>query len=339
MPRKLDYHKKSWVERPLTSGRDFHFQYSRRTELLFGAGSAANTNNWFKLNEVFRTSLYPYIVTPPSIRHLLFETQADGTTNATLLEAKYPNMFHYRFARPVHYGSSVRIIRARTIIDSSATANFTPTVTDLQQSDLSWQLPISMYWRGDHDGSDLFYPIYPNYTAAGVRPNRTSVDYYTPNLTASTADTDATAQNCHEMLLNKRFSKCTISPGRECIMRSNHNFPRQTTCGKMVQVNNTTAFGSTHLAATTPITCWLRQFLATSEMPGATRNYETPGDMFMLPVIPENNANYKILFQTFDTSPTAKARLSIEMEEKFTLIVRCNEYYPDVCKWGNVFPN
>lgn len=353
--RRLYKHKKSYVQRPLgNSGKTFRFIYTQRSQYMFGGGAAEayTSQDWQHCNSQYNTPCVPMIIPPVSLSRLIFETKySDGYASdpfaqslyqKSLVEAKYPDMFNYRYIAPVHYGLSVRVIRARTVIDSTSTANFTPTTADLQNAELSWQLPVHVYWRADYSNLNSFFQfLKPNST------DGTTIDYYKPPPTAA-SDQLIPAQSFHEMLVNRRFGKCTIQPGTDCTMSIGCNFKRMNYAGNFPDVFNTSLYtdelmgtGVSPDTSLAPVTCWIRKFFEISDIPGqrtVSSKGIIPGDLYMAPVLPETNPNYAQLYLVKTAEAKPKARLCFEVEMTTTLILRGSEWCPDTLKWGGKIP-
>lgn len=360
--RKVYKHKKVYVQRPIgRGGKLFRFIYRQRRVLYLGGlykddPSYVGPYSWQGADTQYQTTPLPIVANPATLCQLIFETQYtpyDGKmpsfgplANTTLKEAKFPEIFFYRYIMPIHYGIGTRVIRCRTVIDSQASAGWTPSPNDLQSADLSWQLPIHCYWRADYSNMNSIYPFYkgnsPDPTTGGFYSMFNTMLYTPSGGYTSEAGYDptdatilATMSNQHEMLVNKRYAKCTIQPGKDCIMQLQANFNTSGLGGQFTDIQDATIF--TPALITAPVSCWIRNFLSKTGAPGQANmgGYAgIPGDLYMAYVQPELNPDYAALFATQLTDAKPKARLCVELETTTTLILNASERMPDQFIWG-----
>jgi len=337
MYRPVKKHKRSYVQRPIgAGGKAFRFLHKVRTSAEFGGGAVGDGSpfSWQRLVDQYKTSTIPVLVRPPTLSELVFEQDASGSVSTTFTEAKYPDLFRYRYITPSYYGISVRIIRARSVFDTTTTTGFTPTVTDLAQSELSWQLPITFYWRADYSNMNDAFPFYQ-----GDTNNQEDIQYYNykwPQTTPPNSENILCQQ-----LINRRFNKCVLRPNQECVMSMSCHFPTHGLAGASVQANDTEIFGNLTLMETYPVTCWLRAFNRKATVPGRSNTNGqgiVPGDMFMLCALPEVTPDYQDLYREPDDSTDPKARLCVEYEVSTTLVLNGSEYLTDTYFWGGRSP-
>lgn len=358
--RRIKKHKKSYVCRPIgTAGKTYRFIHRTRNYMYLGGGSnypapdatvtKASAFDWQYIDSQFQTPTNPIVMgqDTPSLRDMLFEQGWDGTAVTSLKEAKYPDLFNFRYINPVYYGQSVRVFRARTIIQSEGHANdvagtyFYPSSKDLIDSQLSTQIPVVIYWRYDYSNLNAFYQFHETNsltTGGGTVLKPDEANFYKPTHQSCTNSTKGlTAQNFHEMLLNKRFARCVIQPGQDCIMQGKARFPVRGMAGNMADVLNTTAF-SAALANDLKLTQWLRYYNSLTTVPGQDQYTSyglLPGDLYMTVQLPEVMPDQKaLLLVKDDVVDKPKARLCIEYETTTTLILKATEWVPDTQTWG-----
>jgi len=393
--RKVYKHRKAYVSRPICrGGQTFRCFYKRKFVIYLGgkyqnAAPNAETpptawvftdNNhigetsWNKCDDQFMTTPLPMVLAPASLAQLLFETQYNGWNGYTndsidkyfipagspsnlLTEAKYPDMFYYRYMQPVHYGLSCRVIRCRTVIDTSSDAKWDPSATDLGIADLSWQTPMNFYWRADYSNLNRFYPFKgptPD-TDVSFYYNQGSMQKYISTVPPALPqgnggwvadkgfDPSAVTEpvsNFHEMLVQKRFAKCTVQPGKDCIMQMQANFKTAGLDGLFSDVRNPDLFNLANVNQQ-PVSMWLRNYFSVNRLPGQSISSGSgmiPGDLYMAAVLPEVNLDYYNLFNTGLLEEKPKARVAVEFELTTSLIIRCSEKVPDVVKWGGFIP-
>lgn len=376
--RKFHKSRKVYIQRPIgRGGKTWTCQNVHRTNILFGGGfsvydsvlgvwsQAPSPINWSIRNNQFATSVVPLCIPTSSLQKLLFDSNYDGTVWGTLEEAKYPDMFRYRYVVPSYFGVSLRILRTRIIVDTDAShAEYSPSPVDAANSEISTQIPVHIYWRGDFSNLNKFYKFYEPWDS-GVGGNVLDDGdprYYLPSGDGSASGAHfhlpgtalgSYANNLNELLLNKRFSKCTVQPGSDCIISYGGYLKPGGLDGTMVDVKNTQVFQSRLIKDQAawpsgtykpPVTMFLRNFNKNVHQPGQ-QGY-TPGDLYILPVIPDLQPSMLHLLNVPDHTyvdgdskknalASARARLSVELELKTTLVMKGSEYLPDNFQWGS----
>lgn len=363
MPSRRTFkHKKDYIQRPIgvAGGKLFRFTFTRQVCIPIGGGAKDATLryltpfDWQGIDTEFMTSIIPLVATPATLSQLLFETQfyngpiqsgAWNTNGQTtkVSEAKHPDIFYYRYIAPVYYGINMRIHRARSVIATADATDYNPTTQDLQQSELSWQVPVDVFWRADYSNLNTFYPFYE-----GVSNDPTNGSFYNPKPGTFNDSTQAivptevgtAVENLHEMLVQKRFSRCTISPTSDCVMKMGSHFKSLGLSGNMIDVKNTSVFTQNNME-NVPVTIWLRQFFSNVGMPGQM-SYSSkgmvPGDLYMVVKMPETNPLYSNIYRnpTSGSSAVAAGHGKVWLEGTITtsLILRAQELTPDIQPWG-----
>lgn len=346
MPSRRVYkHKNSYIHRPIgRGGKIFRFVHKQRQDVLFGGRSFPCTT-FVDGSYLYKTTRQPMLMGGtdyPYLLNMLFESTLAGSAQTNLGEAKYPDMFNYRYLIPRYFGMSCRIIRSRLIIDTSDAVQFHPTPNDLINAELSTQVPQTVYWRADYSNLNDFYPFYKSSATSPGGAACQAPGYY--NIGYNIEDA-VYSQNFQEMLINKRFQKCVIQPGTECVMSIGSHFPTRALDGSMTDVRNSLIYNPLSVGnagggsgSNWNVVQWLRNYNSQIPVPGQAHSGGggiVPGDLFMAPCLPETSSYYVDLINTPDEVEGPKARIQFDMEFTWTLILYGSEFVPDTQKLGS----
>lgn len=344
---KFTHHSKSYTNLPVgIAGKDFKYQFIDKKSLVLGGNTTGPEENdavqFVDTIDFYKTATNCLPIKPATLLQLVFDDAPATVAASDGTNAKYPEMFYYRYVYPVYYSVEFIVRRCRVVFDTDEShTSFDPSAADLLVTEQTMDFPFVMYWRADlsnlanFDGDALgkgFYrtklPVYQDWMAKPL-------EYYDPG--ASTADSKDLLFNS---LVNRRWKKCTVYPKQNCGVKLGVSVNSMAPTGKLPDTKNTNTWSTTNWEA--PVSRFLRQFWNDVGISGQTEMWSLssfPGDLLVLFQQPEMQQAYLTLLNQGGTDPAARARVFLDYEVKTQLVVRGLERHYNAIKFGNVVPN